>query len=351
MVSSLLHEKPGSPASLPTNRESPSFMVISKAMGKLRVLLIGCGDVALRTARLLTPTFRLYGLTRNPDQYSSLRAAGITPIAGDLDVHRTLGRLAVDPFAVLHFAPPPSSGDDDPRTRNLLAALATPSRNRSTPGRARSLPRVIVYISTTGVYGDSAGALIDETHPLAPATTRAARRVAAERRLRRACRRTFQEPEKLAILRAPGIYAEDRLPIERLQRGMPALIDRDDVYTNHIHADDLARATIAAMFRAKPQRAYNVTDDAHWKMGEYFDRVADALALNRPPRIPRDEADRVIPPMMRSFMSESRRLSNARICSELRWRPLHSTPQAMLDRMREARALAATATAARRNAS
>ena len=125
----------------------------------------------------------------------------------------------------------------------------------------------------------------------------------------------------------------------------------DDVFTNHIHADDLARATVAALFHGRPNRAYNVTDDAHWKMGEYFDRVADALALNRPPRIPRDEADRVIPPMMRSFMSESRRLSNARICGELRWRPLHPTPQSMLDRMREARTLAAIATAARRNTS
>ena len=313
------------------------------------MLLIGCGDVALRTARLLSPTYRLYGLTRNPDQHPSLRAAGITPIAGDLDVYRTLGRLKVDAFAVLHFAPPPSRGDDDLRTRNLLAALAAPSRRTCTPGRARSLPRVIVYISTTGVYGDCGGALIDETHPLAPTTTRATRRVAAERRLRRWCRRTGDRPVKLSVLRAPGIYAEDRLPIERLQRGMPALIDRDDVYTNHIHADDLARATIAAIFRGKPQRAYNVTDDAHWKMGEYFDRVADALALNRPPRIASDEADRVIPPVMRSFMSESRRLSNARIVSELRWRPLHPTPQAMLDRMREARALASAATAARRN--
>ena len=317
-------------------------------MGKLRVLLIGCGDVALRTARLLSPTFRLYGLTRNRDQHPSLRAAGITPIPGDLDAYRTLGRLGIDAFAVLHFAPPPATGDDDPRTRNLLAALAAPSRRGSTSKRARSLPRVIVYISTTGVYGDCGGALVDETHLLAPTTTRATRRVAAERRLRRASRHTFDKPVKLSILRAPGIYAEDRLPVERLQRGMPALIDGDDVYTNHIHADDLARATIAAMFRGKAQRTYNVTDDAHWKMGEYFDRVADALALNRPPRITSDEADRVIPPVMRSFMNESRRLSNARIVSELRWRPLHATPQSMLDRMREARGLAATATAARR---
>ena len=311
--------------------------------------MIGCGDVALRTARLLSPKFRLYGLTRNSDQHSSLRAAGITPIAGDLDVYRTLKRIGVDAFAVLHFAPPPSTGDDDRRTRNLLAALCASSRNRSTSGRARSLPRVFVYISTTGVYGDCGGALIDETHPLAPTTTRAARRVAAERRLRHWCRDTFHDAVKLSILRTPGLYAEDRLPIERLQRGMPALVDRDDVYTNHFHADDLARATVAAMFRGKPQRAYNATDDAHWKIGDYFDRVADALALNRPPRIARDEAVRVIPSVMLSFMSESRRLSNARIRSELRWRPLHVTPQAMLDRMREARALAATATAARRN--
>ena len=300
--------------------------------------MIGCGDVALRAARLLSPNFRLYGLTRHPEQHPVLRAAGITPIPGDLDLRKTLARLSLSPYAVLHCAPPPATGSDDARTRNLLASL----------GAARSLPRTIVYISTSGVYGDCGGAQIDETHPAAPLTARAGRRAAAEKRLRRWARpaRTFhasqtsrsllasRNPPRLAIVRAPGIYAEDRLPIERLQRHVPALLDAEDVYTNHIHADDLARACIAAMLRGKPQRAYNATDDAEWKMGEYFDRIADALRFDRPPRITADDADRLLPPLQRSFTRESRRLSNARAKRELRWRPVYPTPAALLDEMR-----------------
>ncbi len=275
--------------------------------------MIGCGDVALRAARLLSPDFRIYGLTRRRDQHAALRAAGITPIAGDLDRRETLRRLRLNPFAVLHCAPPPGSGEDDPRTRNLLAALTA----------AGSLPRAFVYISTSGVYGDCAGALVDETRMPAPATARARRRVAAESRLRAWSRRTRV---RLSILRAPGIYAEDRLPVERLRAGTPVVRADDDVYTNHIHAEDLARACVAALFRGLPLRAYNVTDDAHLKMGDYFDEVATALRLPRPPRVSREVAAQVLPPMLLSFMRESRRLLNARAKRELRWAPRYPAP-------------------------
>src|SRR5579862_1917560 len=147
-------------------------MVISKVMAKLRVLLIGCGDVALRTARLLSANFRLYGLSRRPDQHAALRAAGITPIPGDLDRPATLSRLRIRPHAVLHCAPPPNAGKIDGRTRNLIAAL---SGGRS----GRSLPRRFVYISTSGVYGDCGGACVDETRALHPQSLRAVRRVDA----------------------------------------------------------------------------------------------------------------------------------------------------------------------------
>jgi nucleoside-diphosphate-sugar epimerase len=295
-------------------------MVISKVMVKLRVLLIGCGDVALRAARLLSPNFRLYGLTRRRDQHAALRAAGITPIAGDLDQSRTLARLHLSPYAVLHCAPPPASGDDDTRTRNLIAALAS----------ARSLPRRLVYISTSGVYGDCAGARVDETRAPAPATSRARRRVAAEARLRRWGR---ARAVQLSILRAPGIYSEDRLPLQRLREGTPALNPDDDVYTNHVHAEDLARACVAAITRGLPQRAYNISDDAELKMGEYFDLVADAFLLPRPPRIAGRAAAGVVPPMLLSFMRESRRLLNARAKHDLRWRLHYPTPATMLEGM------------------
>jgi len=284
----------------------------------IRVLLIGCGDVALRTARLLHPKVRLYGLTRRIEDVAKLRAHGIVPIVGDLDRLRSLERLRAAPFAVLHFAPPPSDGRDDSRTRKLIATLA----------RARSIPQRFVYISTSGVYGDCGGAHVAETRPRRAATPRSHRRVAAEDRLRDWARRYGVA---LSILRAPGIYAETRLPLDRIRQGTPVLSPEYDVFTNHIHAEDLARATVAALFHAKPNRAYNVTDDAELQMGGWFDTVADAFQLPRPPRVSWEEAEGRIAPLPLSYMSESRRLSNARMKRELRVRLRYRTPQQLLD--------------------
>ena len=273
--------------------------------------------MALRTALLLRGRARLYGLTRRAADGPKLRAHGIVPLAGDLDEHATLRRLRTAPFAVLHFAPPPSDGRDDPRTQKLVAALT----------RARIIPQRFVYISTSGVYGDCAGAHVSESRARRAQTPRARRRVAAEDRLRAwACGHGVQ----LAILRAPGIYGETRLPLERIRQGTPVLAADDDVYTNHIHADDLARATVAAMFHGRPNRAYNVTDDAQLKMGGWFDAVADAFHLPRPPRVTWEEAEQRIAPMLLSFMSESRRLGNERMKRELRVRLRYPTPDALL---------------------
>ncbi|MEO6927882.1 MAG: NAD-dependent epimerase/dehydratase family protein [Casimicrobiaceae bacterium] len=283
----------------------------------IRILLIGCGDVALRCAALLHGRARLYGLTRQADDAQRLRARGIVPLAGDLDDLRTLSHLSVAPWGVLHFAPPPADGRDDPRTRNLIAALT----------KARRIPRRFVYISTSGVYGDCAGARVSETRPRRAQTPRAMRRAAAEDRLRRwACAQNV----RLCVLRVPGIYAETRMPVERVRHETPVLVEADDVYTNHIHADDLARACIAALFHGQPNRVYNIADDAELKMGAWFDLVADAHRLPRPPRVPWEEAEARIAPMLLSFMHESRRLSNARMKRELRVRLRFAGPQDML---------------------
>ncbi|HEX4882972.1 MAG TPA: SDR family oxidoreductase [Casimicrobiaceae bacterium] len=284
----------------------------------LRVLLIGCGDVALRTAALLRGRARIAGLTRREEEAPKLRAHGVVPIVGDLDRFRTLDRLPPGPFAVVHAAPPPGEGRDDPRTQRLLAALTKHGR----------IPQRLVYISTSGVYGDCAGARVDERRPRRAQTPRARRRVAAEDRLRRWA---AKHGVTLAILRAPGIYAPTRLPVDRVRQGTPVLEAGDDVYTNHIHADDLARAVVAALFRGRATRAYNVTDDAELKMGAWFDAVADAYKLPRPPRVTWEEAESRIAPMLLSFMSESRRLSNARMKRELRVTLRYPTPQVLLD--------------------
>lgn len=268
---------------------------------------MGCGDVARRALPWLVRRFRVYALVRDAAGAAALRAPGVTPVAADLDRPHTLARLAGLGEWVLHLAPPPDQGGGDPRMRHLLAALA----------RGRVLPRRISYISTTGVYGDCCGRDIDETRPLRPQTARARRRRDAERHLRQFGRRTGT---RVGVLRAPGIYAADRLPLERLRRGLPVLRPEDDVFTNHIHADDLARACALALFRARPGRCYNACDDSRLAMGDWYDQLADAFGLARPPRVSREQAQAGLPAATLSFMGESRRIANLRLKRELRLR-------------------------------
>lgn len=269
-------------------------------LGKPRLLIVGCGDVGMRLIPLLRSRFRVFALTSQSERLSELRSAGVIPIFGNLDNPQSLYRLKGLADIVVHLAPPPMQGSLDQRTRNIVAILPRHGR--------------LVYVSTTGVYGDCKGAFFDETRPVAPVNARAERRVDAERVLRRWAR---HHEGKLCILRVPGIYAADRLPLERLRQGTPALLDADDVYTNHIHADDLAQIIALALFRALPLRVYHTVDDSALKMGDYFDQVANAFKLPLPPRVPRAELSKQVSPMLLSFMSESRRLSNQRMKTEL----------------------------------
>ena len=240
-----------------------------------RLLIVGFGDIARRAAAALAQRFLIAKLSR---EYGM-----------DLDRPERLKVDEVD--AVLHCAPPPASGERDTRTANLLAALP-------------STPQRIVYISTSGVYGDCGGERIDETRPLNPQTARARRRVDAEDQLRQF---------KPVILRAPGIYAAERLPLERLRAGTPVLRAEDDVYTNHIHADDLAAVALRALEDDAPAGIYNVADDSELRMGDWMDLVARYAGLPCPPRRSRDDIAREVPANLLSFMSESRRLDNRRM--------------------------------------
>jgi nucleoside-diphosphate-sugar epimerase len=272
-----------------------------------RLLVVGFGDIAQRMVPLLAGRWRVYALARDPRRFPLLRALGVTPVRGDLDRQGTLAPLAGLAHDVAHLAPPPARGARDTRTAHLIAALA----------KGGSLPQHFVYISTSGVYGDCGGALVAETRPPRPQTERAQRRADAERQLRVWGRRSGV---RVSILRVPGIYAVDRLPLARLTRGTPALNADEDVYVNHVHADDLARIVVAALQRGAPGRMYNAADDAPIRMGDYFDMVAERFGLPRPPRVSRAAADRLIAPNLRSFMSESRRLVNRRLKQELRIR-------------------------------
>lgn len=292
-----------------------------------RLLIIGCGDVVRRVLPDLCRHWRVYALVRERD--AGLAALGVTQIVGDLDRPGSLRRLTGLAHAVLHSAPPADDGrgaEGDPRTRRLLAAL-----------RRGSLPRSLVYISTSGVYGDCGGARVAETRTPAPRSARGRRRVAAEWLLRgfgaaSACR--------VSLLRAPGIYAADRLPLERLKKGLPVLRAEEDSYTNHIHAEDLGRACLAALARGRANRAYNACDDSDLPMAEWFGKLAAAFGLPLPPRVSRAEAAKVLPPVMLSFMAESRRLDNTRLKRELKLRLAYPTVDAgIADAVRKANAL------------
>ena len=284
---------------------------------KETLLIIGCGDVALRTVPLLQDHYRILGLLRNLDNADHLRAHGIIPVYGNLDSPESLGKLAGIARLILHLAPPPNHGLRDNRTTHLLSALTKRTKNR-----APILPQRLIYISTSGVYGNCHGALIDERHPVNPENDRAIRRIDAEKQIRSWGKRNHVP---IAILRVPGIYAADRLPLKRLREGHPAILDSEDSYTNHIHADDLARIIVAALHYAKPGRVYHTSDDSRLKMGEYFDLVADHFGLPRPPRITRNQAYEQISPGMLSFMKESRQLKNARMKKELRVKLIYPT--------------------------
>jgi nucleoside-diphosphate-sugar epimerase len=279
-----------------------------------RLLIVGCGDVGVRVARLVPRTMRVLALTSSATRVSALRAQGITPLVGNLDVESSLRRLAGIATRIVHLAPPASEGWSDERTRALTQVL-----------RHRTTPVALVYGSTSGVYGDCGGAWVDETRQIQADTPRARRREHAEN-----CIRFFGRSAGVRsnILRIPGIYAPDReggTPQRRLLKGMPVLQADDDVFTNHIHADDLARACVRALWRGKAQRIYNVNDDTELKMGDYFDLAADLYGLPRPPRVSRASANAQLPLMLLSFMGESRRMVNLRLKEELGLQLRYST--------------------------
>jgi nucleoside-diphosphate-sugar epimerase len=290
---------------LPSN-QSP-LGALPARFRRTRVLIVGCGDVGQRVAARLPAGVRVLALTSSAERVALLRTQGLVPLRGDLDHPASLRRLAGLADRVLHLAPPPAQGVRDPRTRALGQALLR-----------RSRPLALVYGSTSGVYGDCGGDWVAETRLPAPRTERGLRRLDAEAAVRFLAR---AGGVRASVLRIPGIYAPDRAggtPRARLAKGTPVLRAEDDVYTNHIHADDLARACIAALWRGRPQRTVNVNDDTVLKMGDYFDLAADLYGMPRPPRVAADVARGQLPLMLLSFMSESRRLRNTRMRRELR---------------------------------
>lgn len=266
------------------------------------ILIIGCGDIGRRLATLYRQRGAMVGaLTRSEAAAERLAELGLNPWLGDLDRPEGLPSPPIKDRLIFYFAPPPAQGEDDPRLRAFLAALS--------PGE---LPRKLVYISTSGVYGDRRGAWVTEDDPPQPGTDRARRRLAAEASLRDwEARRGVA----VAILRVGGIYGPGRLPVERLRRGTPVLHEQECGFTNRIHADDLAATCVAAAERGRG--IYNVSDGHPSTMSDYFNRVADRYGLPRPPQIGLAEAQAQFSAEMMSYLRESRRLDNGRMVREL----------------------------------
>lgn len=297
-------------------RNPISMAFLTSPLKRPRVLVAGCGDVGLRLARLLQPHWRVLALARSDAGAARLRAAGVLPLAADLDDAPSLMRLAGLASHVVYLAPPQAGDALDRRSRALLRALAR-----------RQPPALLLYVSTSGVYGDTGGARVDETALPRPATARARVRLRAERTLR-ADGRGLGLP--VSVLRVAGIYAPDRArgtPRQSLLAGTPVLAAGDDVQVNLVHADDLARALALALWRAAPQRVYNVCDDSELAFGQYMDLAAGLYGLPQPPRVSREQAAAQLSATRLSFFSQSRRLDNRRLKSELGLRLRHPHPQ------------------------
>jgi nucleoside-diphosphate-sugar epimerase len=268
------------------------------------VLIVGCGYIGQRVAALLqADNCHVTGCVRSRQSAAQLDCSGITSITVDLDQPVAKHGWANGFDEVFYFAPPPPQGVQDLRMQAFLQALDV-----------EAPPRRIVYISTSAVYGDCQGAWITESQAVNPATARGQRRLDAERRLSAWC---DAHNMQWVLLRVPGIYGPEKLPLARLRAGTPVLREEDSPYTNRIHADDLARICIAAMNSPHANTVYNVSDGQPSNMTDYFFRVADAAGLPRPPTVSRTEAQRVLSAGMLSFLQDSRRMSNAKLLDEL----------------------------------
>ena len=262
-------------------------------------LIVGCGYMGLRVAQRLPADAHIKGWIRSPRRQHELLEQGIAPWVHDLGQPVTQTAPGAG-SAVFYFVPPPRSGRQDIHVRHFLQAL-----NPQEP------PRRMLYLSTTGVYGDCNGAWVDENHPLQPRVDRAFRRLDAEQQMQNWCKNSGCE---LVILRVAGIYGPGKLPLKRLRAGTPMLAESQAPWTNRIHADDLARVCIAAMEKGRAGEIYNVSDGQPGNMADYFNQVADFAGLPRPPVI---HDPQQLSAGMRSYLAESRRIDNRKMLREL----------------------------------
>ncbi len=279
------------------------------------IVIVGCGDIGLRVAKIWKNLGKsIFGVVRSESSLEYLRQQHIHAISADLSKPDTLIELApqlTQHALVYYFAPPPTKGTQDTSMRNFLTHF-TPD----------SLPAHLVYISTSGVYGDQHGELIDENTPTKPQVDRAKRRYHAEEQLRQWSENTSVP---ITILRVGGIYGAARLPLKRIKDQIPMLHEDLAPLTNRIHEDDLAQICVAAAQKKSYGEIYNVNDGSNSNMTEYFNTIADAFDLPRPPLVDWDEAEKTISEGMLSYLKESRRMDNTKMINELEIKLIYPT--------------------------
>lgn len=195
---------------------------------------------------------------------------------------------------VLSTAPP--DGDTDP----ILTAYS------------REIARVpwIGYLSSTGVYGDTGGAWVDESAALAG---RRSPRIAADLAWRSIGARIF---------RLPGIYGPGRSILDRIAGGQAHRVALPDQVFSRVHVDDIAAAVLAAAERGDPG-IYNIADDLPAPQNALVEFACAALALPLPPLLGLEEAK--LSPAARAFYAENRRVANGKAKRDLGWRPFYPT--------------------------
>ena len=268
------------------------------------VIIIGYGDIGQRVAALwLEKGLDVYGVARSDERRDQMLRQGVRPVQADLDGPCELSELPLGKSLLYWFAPPPPTGQTDPRMHKALTLMGDQRR-----------PARIVAISTSGVYGDQQGRLVNEDTPPSPQVDRARRRLDMENQLR-----NWGESHDIPviILRVGGIYGPDKLPLARIRAGVPVLRPELSPHTNRIHADDLANVCVAAASKPPSSRIYNVSDGQEADMTSYFYTLADFFGLPRPPAVDWAEAERCISPGMLSYLRESRRLDTTRLHKEL----------------------------------
>ncbi len=246
------------------------------------VTIIGCGD---------------------DDQLEKLQADGFRTLQGDLDYQEDTPEIPLHGSDVYYLVAPQGGGRSDYRMLNFCRRL-----------HSKNKPKRLVYISTSGVYGDCGGAVVTEETPINPQTARAQRRASAEQQLQEQAKKLGFA---LVILRVTGIYGPGRLPVARILQGHPVLKIEEASFTNRIHALDLVRICLAAMEKGEDGDIFNVCDGQKSSMTEYFTAVADLHKLPRPKQISMEEAEREMNPLMLSYLKESRRMDNRKMREKL----------------------------------